>query len=83
MKVPIFLNLPRTIKGNGGGALLAKHCVDRLTTFGGLFNRDLTSKLIHFGPNYITIFQDLKIDVIGENTLRCNSFRHIWKSIIA
>jgi len=83
MRVPIFLNLPRFIKGDGGGALLANHCVDCLSIFGGLSNGDLASKLIYFGPNYITIFQDLKIDVIGENTLRCNSFKHIWKSILA
>jgi hypothetical protein len=56
MRVPLFLNLLRIIKGNGAGAILANHCVDRLITFGGLFNGDLASKLIYFGPNYITFF---------------------------
>jgi hypothetical protein len=65
--VPLFLNLQRVIKGGGCNNLVTM-LVTSIHTFGGLFNGDLTSKLVCFHANGVIVFQGLQTRVIMQLT---------------
>jgi hypothetical protein len=68
--VLLFLNLQRVTKGAGCNNLIAM-LVNYINTFGGLFNGDLTSKLVCFHANGVIVFQGLKTRVIIQLTKKC------------
>lgn len=65
--MPLLLNLQRVIKGGGCNNLITM-LVNFIHTFGGLFNGDLTSKLVCFHANGVIVFQGLKTRVIMQLT---------------
>jgi hypothetical protein len=69
-KVPLFFNLQRVTKRGGNNNLITR-MVNSIHTFGGLFNGDLTSKLVYFHANGVIVFQGLKTRVIMQFTKKC------------
>jgi hypothetical protein len=64
-QIPILLSLERVVEGADAGNL-TRVIIQALLTVGGLTGESLSSKLICFGANGVSIFQGARTGVTGQ-----------------